>query len=110
MAIDVTLPGLRSELISFRELAAQIPPARNGRPVHVSTLHRWRVHGLKKVRLDAIRIGGAWYTSSAAFQRFCDGVTANRSNVTTGHVLTKDAATSVDAALELLGYGDSTVR
>lgn len=60
------------KLLSFPELARALPRRRQGRPVHVSTIHRWRKPGVNGVRLEAIRIGGAWHTSWEAFQRFCE--------------------------------------
>jgi hypothetical protein len=35
-------------------------------------VHRWRKPGVRGVRLECIRVGGIWHTSTAAFQRFCD--------------------------------------
>lgn len=72
MAIDI----LREELVSFRQLAASLPRRRKNRPIHTSTIHRWRRPGLRGVRLDAVRIGGAWHTSREAFARFCEQMTA----------------------------------
>jgi hypothetical protein len=59
------------ELISFAQLAARLPRRRRGRPVHVSTISRWRNPGLRGIKLEAVRIGGTWATSMAAFHRFC---------------------------------------
>ncbi|MEK6236566.1 MAG: DUF1580 domain-containing protein [Planctomycetales bacterium] len=47
--------------------------------MHPSTIHRWRDPGLRGVRLEAIRIGGAWHTSMEAFQRFCEALTELKS-------------------------------
>lgn len=62
-------------LITFKQLIQSLP-TRNGRPVHISTIHRWRSRGSKSVRLEAIRVGGSWMTSHEAFQRFCDHLTS----------------------------------
>ncbi len=40
-----------------------------------STIWRWVRHGNNGIVLAARRIGGRWYTSEEAFQRFCDQVT-----------------------------------
>ncbi len=72
MAIDV----LNETLLNFSQLAKTIPPMRGNRPVHVSTIHRWRSRGVRGVRLEATRIGGSWHTSSEAFKRFCVRLTA----------------------------------
>lgn len=63
------------ELLTFAELARRLPSRRNGRPVAVSSVHRWRLKGLHGVRLEAIKLGGCWVTSWQAFQRWCEAVT-----------------------------------
>lgn len=63
-------------LLSFSELAKSLPTRRAGRPVHVSTIHRWRSGGVRGVKLESVRIGGAWCTSWEAFSRFCEKLTA----------------------------------
>jgi hypothetical protein len=40
------------------------------RPIHPATLHRWRLHGVRGVKLDAVKLGGRWYTTEQAVQRF----------------------------------------
>jgi hypothetical protein len=40
-----------------------LPRKRRDRPVHASTVHRWRHPGVNGVRLEAVRIGGSWCTS-----------------------------------------------
>jgi len=72
MAVDVE----HERLLSFAELAASLPARRRGRPVHVSTVHRWRTRGLDGIRLEAVRVGGIWATSWEAFARFCDALSA----------------------------------
>ena len=72
MAINIQ----QEQLIAFRELARALPRRRKGRPLHVSTVHRWRSRGLNGVRLEAVRVGGQWNTSWEAFRRFCDRLTA----------------------------------
>lgn len=72
MPIDIT----KEELVTFKELARSLPRRRKNRPVHYATIHRWRSRGLKGIRLEAVRVGGAWHTSWEAFRRFCDRLTA----------------------------------
>lgn len=43
--------------------------------IHPSTLWRWLKYGKKGVYLAVRKVGGHWYTSEEAFQRFCDEVT-----------------------------------
>ena len=76
MPIDVR----NEKIITFHELARSLPRRRGNRPVHVSTVHRWRTRGLSGVRLEAVRVGGCWCTSWEAFRRFCDRLTAAHSS------------------------------
>jgi hypothetical protein len=74
------LDVLREQLISLAAAAATIPPARNGRKTHISTLLRWIQTGAKApdgslVRLEGLRIGGRWMTSRQALQRFAERLT-----------------------------------
>jgi hypothetical protein len=62
--------------MTFAALAKEMPLRRRGRPAHVATLHRWRARGLHGVRLEAVRIGGPWYTSAEAYARFCSALTS----------------------------------
>jgi hypothetical protein len=47
---------------------------RGGRPLHLSTVHRWVQSGLKigeqVVKLECLRVGGQLVTSEAALSRF----------------------------------------
>ncbi len=61
-------------LISFAQAAKQLP-GRNGKRTHVSTLHRWAQKGIRGNRLEAVRVGGRWLTSSEAVQRFANKLT-----------------------------------
>jgi hypothetical protein len=62
-----------------------LPSARRGRdgrssPVSLSCLLRWVLDGVrtpdgKRVRLEALRLGGKWVTSLEALQRFAEAQT-----------------------------------
>ena len=73
--------GLKNEkLIAFCELARELLLGKGGRPIAVSTLHRWRARGVAGgIKLEAVRVGGRWCTSWAAFSRFNAKVTATKS-------------------------------
>lgn len=45
---------------------------RRGRPIHRSTLERWRTHGVAGTRLETIKVGGIRATTVEALQRFFD--------------------------------------
>jgi hypothetical protein len=58
-------------LLSITDAAKSLP----GRP-HVSTLHRWRLRGIRGIKLETILLGGKRLTSREALQRFADRTTA----------------------------------
>ena len=58
-------------LITLSQLARLLPRRRKDRPTAPSTVHRWRAPGLRGVRLECIRVGGAWCTTLKAFEDFC---------------------------------------
>lgn len=53
--------------------AAQTLP---GGAVHVSTIHRWRMKGVRGVRLETFLRGGIRYTTDEAIERFFAATTA----------------------------------
>ena len=59
------------ELLLFSELIVVLAMKLSGRRIHRSTLHRWRSSGINGQRLDAVRIGGRWFSSMAAVSRLC---------------------------------------
>jgi hypothetical protein len=59
-------------LLTLAEAARSLP----GGPVHVSTIHRWRLRGVRGVKLEVLLRGGIRYTSSEALGRFYSAVTA----------------------------------
>ena len=68
------------KLIAFCELAKELLIGKGGRPIAVSTLHRWRTRGVAGgIKLQAVRVGGRWCTSWAAIDRFNAQVTAAKS-------------------------------
>jgi hypothetical protein len=56
--------------ISVPQAARSIPPTRLDKPVHPSTIVRWILHGVRGVRLEAVRVGGRWVTTHEAIERF----------------------------------------
>src|SRR4051794_30086728 len=54
--------------ITVAQAARGLPPGRNGRPTHVSTIIRWITTGTispagETVHLRAVRMGGRWLTT-----------------------------------------------
>jgi hypothetical protein len=66
--------------IPLAEATKLIPPGRQGKRTHLSTLLRWILSGARnpagdRVRLQAVRIGGRWMTSRESLQRFAEALT-----------------------------------
>ena len=76
----MTSSSKNEKLIAFCELAKELLLGKGGRPIAVSTLHRWRTCGVAGgIKLEAVRVGGRWCTSWAAVNRFNAQVTAAKS-------------------------------
>lgn len=58
-------------LLTLSQAARSLP----SRP-HWSTLQRWRVAGIRGVKLETCLIGGRRFTSAEALERFCNSTTA----------------------------------
>ncbi|MGD0896640.1 MAG: DUF1580 domain-containing protein [Thermoguttaceae bacterium] len=67
MSIDISA----ERLFSLADTAKTLP----GRPA-ISTLHRWRLRGVRGVRLETCLIGGRRFTSREALERFISATTA----------------------------------
>ena len=67
---------LNETSLSLSEAAKRVPPSRNTKHIHRTTLIRWITQGLNGIRLEAVRVGGRWITSVEAIQRFSDALTA----------------------------------
>lgn len=71
---------MHEELIRLSDLPKRIPLSKNGKPVNVSTIWRWHMHGLRGVQLETTCIGGSTFTSVEAFTRFNDQLDQARRN------------------------------
>jgi hypothetical protein len=67
VAIDINSETLRT----FAEAARRLP-----HPVHISCLHRWRLRGIRGVKLESVLLGGRRYCSDESLERFFTAVTA----------------------------------
>ena len=63
MSIDTEL----ETLLTFDDARTAFP---GDRRLSLATLHRWRLHGVRSVRLETVLIGGLRYTSREAISRF----------------------------------------
>ena len=59
-------------LIPWQQVAKYVP----GQP-HVSTLHRWRLRGVRGIRLETLLIGGKRFSSREAITRFIVALNAD---------------------------------
>src|SRR5262245_61514796 len=106
MAIDLT----RERTLGLAEAARRIPPTRNGVPVHPSTLTRWILAGAaapdgRRVRLEAVRLGGRWVTSEEAIYRFALALTAGVDPASAGRPPSAGLREAERAGRELEGRG-----
>jgi hypothetical protein len=74
--IDIT----NDTILSLPQAGRMLPPGRGNRPVTLSCLMRWILRGARSpsgelVRLEAVRLGKRWVTSTEAMQRFVEALT-----------------------------------
>jgi hypothetical protein len=72
----IRTPDRLDKLIKLSRIAKLLPRTRQNRPVNPSTLHRWRLHGCRGVRLSCVKTPAGWCTSLAEVRRFFDALTA----------------------------------
>jgi hypothetical protein len=75
--------GELGQLQPFAAVARSLPPFRSGRPVHPSTISRWRSPGVKRrdgtwITLRAVRLPSGWVTTLEWVRTFIRDVTAER--------------------------------
>lgn len=64
--------SVSESLLTLSEAARSLPGGR----VHVSTLHRWRLRGVRGIKLETMMRGGVRMTSMAALERFFVAISA----------------------------------
>jgi hypothetical protein len=88
-------------VIQFNEARTAVP---GDKRLSLATLHRWRLKGVRGVRLETILIGGLRYTSREAISRF---IAAQNADESPTHVITpsqrKRLAEAAQAALSSAG-------
>jgi len=94
------------QLLTLPQAARVRPHGRLGRPTHPSTVYRWISRGARGaagvVKLEGVRIGGSWYTSREALQRFAEALT-NGSTETVRGDTPRQRAADADEELRRLG-------
>ena len=78
-------------------LAARHPML--GDSVHISTVHRWRLNGIRGVKLETSLSGGRRVTTVEALQRFLAAI--NGEQITT--VVSRDEQTNAELEADRLG-------
>jgi len=96
--------------ISLSQAASKYPGSRGATRLHVATLGRWIMRGVRSldgrlVRLEAERIGSRWCTSVEALARFSAALGAPSEAATDRTPAGRKAdAGRAGAALEKMGY------
>ena len=81
------------EILSLSQAARSLP----GRP-HLSTIHRWRLRGIRGVKLETILVGGRRYTSREALERFSERITAIANGEPLPHRTNRQRAAAIGRA------------
>jgi hypothetical protein len=68
------LDVLDEQIVTLKDACTYLP-RRNGRKMHVATVYRWSVAGVRGVVLETIQVGGARCTSLEAIRRFSEELT-----------------------------------
>ena len=68
IAVGMTIDVQSETLISFSDARSAFPGI--VRRLSLATLHRWRLNGVRGVKLETVLIGGLRYTSREAIDRF----------------------------------------
>ena len=93
MPIDVT----RDTLIRFRDLPSW-SKKHCGKRIHPSTFQRWRLRGVRGVKLASILIGGERFSSEEALQLFFDEITAADGQPVESYAAADKSQDAADAA------------
>jgi hypothetical protein len=74
-------------------------PGRTARGLHVGTIYRWMLRGIRGIRLETVLVGGIRYTSREALERFIAATTAAADGVPAANVRTsKQRQRAIEAA------------
>jgi len=98
VSIDIS----NEALLPLRDAAASLP----GRP-HISTLHRWRLRGVRGIKLETVLVGGRRFTSQEALERFAANTTAASNGETNSPRTPKQRRQAIERAERQLALRDS---
>ena len=68
IAVGMTIDVQSETLISFSDARSAFPGI--DRRLSLATLHRWRLNGIRGIKLETVLVGGLRYTSREAIVRF----------------------------------------
>lgn len=90
-----------------KALRLSIPKFARREGVHVTTAWRWILHGIKKHKLRAVRVGGRRFVLEADWEAFCNALNADQSEPSaTATARAKRAGAELD---RMLGISDHSV-
>jgi hypothetical protein len=72
------------ELIPLSELPKHIPPSRNGKRRHKSSVYRYAKRGVRGIKLEVRQLPDGLYTTMLAWERFIGRLTAARCGSSVG--------------------------
>src|SRR5436853_7301545 len=87
-----------SESLLTLSAAARELPGPSGKGLHVSTLWRWSLRGIRGIRLETVMVGGIRYTSREALERFVGRTTAAAAGTTPAVRTPKQRQRAIEAA------------
>ena len=87
-------------LIPFAQAGEAFPGKDRVSP---ATLHRWRLHGVRGVKLETLLVGGLRYTSTEAIYRFIQAQNDEPSQVTMTPVQRRRQSEAARAELTKMG-------
>ena len=96
----------KERLMPLSKAIGSVPPRRQNKRPHTSTLFRWATSGLRGVKLEVLRVGGTLCTSEPALHRFFKRLTiADRTLQEASHENDIDGpAPDVDQELDASGF------
>lgn len=71
---------LQEHQIFATDAPRYLASGKNGRPIHPLTIIRWIRCGVRGIKLEAVRLGHRWVTSTEALERFTERLTEPQKN------------------------------
>ena len=100
----------KETLIEFGEAAKRLPRTAKGKTVHVRTIARWTIYGIRGVKLDSVCVGARRVTSVEAIQRFMRRLTEVSDDARNPRRPPRQTPSAVRAKLTAKGLIDLTTQ